>query len=66
MCSERWEWNNGGMILTGKSGSDEKVSPSVTQIISQHEIQRQVQGATSLTKLVSFMFVTVNTTKLTV
>ena len=64
MCTERWVWNNGGMILTGKNESDKKACLTVAQIISQHEIQRQVQGDVSLTNLVSLKFVTVNNTKL--
>ena len=54
------------MILTGKNGSDKKVCRSATQIISQHEIPRQVQSAACLTKLVSFKFITANNTMLTV
>ena len=65
MWSERWVWSNGGMMLTRKSESDKKVCPSATQIISQPEIQRQVQGTAYLTKLVSFTFITANNTKLT-
>jgi hypothetical protein len=53
------------MILTGKSESDKKACLSATQIISRPEIEYQVQGTASLTKLVSFEFITANNTKLT-
>jgi hypothetical protein len=65
MWIEKWVWNNGGMIVTGNSESDKKTCPSATQIISKPEIQRQVQGTASLTKLVSCKFITANNTKLT-
>ena len=46
MWSERWVRSNGGMILTGKSGSDKKACPSATQItrILRHKIQRRGPG----------------------
>jgi len=52
------------MTLTRKSESDKKACPSATQISSQPEVQRQVQGTAYLTKLVSFTFITANNTKL--